>query len=137
MALARPLGVLDLPDDVLFVVFDHLLGLEPLDGALQLVCRQFRALLVRPAPVFGPPWPKLTVMPSRRRSLGLVSAIFLRVSSNITRWRAQISPISTLRAQFWSFSATSASFRTAVPSLRAFRRTTASTFGGFRRIWSP
>lgn len=55
MALARPLGVLDLPDDVLFVVFDHLLGLEPLDGTLQLVCRRFRALLVRPAPVFCPP----------------------------------------------------------------------------------
>ena len=50
MALARPLGLLDLPNDVLFRVFDYLEGPGPLDGALQLTCQRLRALLVRPHP---------------------------------------------------------------------------------------
>jgi hypothetical protein len=86
----RAPGLLDLPDDALFRVFDYLLGSDPLDGALQLTCRRLRALLVRPCgrPAVGEAG-ILTPLAARRRCTGRVSAGFSSSGSNVTRCRAR------------------------------------------------
>lgn len=86
----RAPGLLDLPDDAIFRVFDYLLGSEPLDGALQLTCSRLRALLVRPCcrPAAGDAG-ILTLSAARRPCTGRVSAGFSGSGSKITRCRAR------------------------------------------------
>ena len=83
-------GLLDLPYDVLFRVFDNLLGSGTLDGALQLTCSRLRALLVCPCcrPAAGEAG-ILTPSAARRPSTGPASAGFSSFGSKITRWRAR------------------------------------------------
>lgn len=86
----RAPGLLDMPEDVLFRVFDYLVGSEPLDGALQLTCSRLRALLVCPCCRSGAGEAGiLTPSAARRPCTGRTSAGFSSFGSKITRCRAR------------------------------------------------